>query len=516
MEKSPPLGSTPVTRTCSRDETLADESSVFELDGSLGRKMNTKADESSIFELDGSLGRKTNTKALLRKIDRNLMPIICVLYLLLCLDNSNLDNASQNGLIEDLRMTGKDDFNFAVSIFFPFYLLAQIPSNLVMRAWRPSFWIPILMLGWAVIITCESLVQSFPGLLVTRGFLGMVQGGVFPGLVYFISMWYQSHECGLRIAMFYSFAVAGTSFNDLIGNGILRLHGAGGIRGWCWLFLIEGTVTFMIALLAFKFMQDYPNRAPFLTPSERSEVLRRLDEEQACMPKDFHVRYIKDALLDWKIWVHMVITLGITVPQSSIALFLPDIIEDMGFTGADAWLMGIPPHVVAACFVLAGGFAADRHEQRGIYIILFCLVGILGFLILGISGSFVLEYLATFLIAIGTFSIVPQDLAWNANNIGGSTKRAVGIAMHIGFGDLGGAVAGFIIQKNNARRFICGHGILLGMMSLSCVLTVCMTRYCRKENRARASRQFMRYSTTKERLEERERGDLATFFVLTT
>ncbi|KAG5928184.1 hypothetical protein E4U53_002721 [Claviceps sorghi] len=488
MEKSPPLDSTPVTRACSRDETLAGEISVF--------------------ELDGSLERRKNTKGLLSKIDRNLMPIICVLYLLLCLDSSNLDNASENGLIEDLRMTGKDDFN--------------IPSNLIMRAWRPSLWIPSLMLGWAIIITCESLVQSFAGLLVTRGFLGLVQGGVFPGLVYLyvdvgnaaqssmlrivailtvhvhsISMWYQSHECGLRIAMFYSFAVAGTSFNDLIGNGILRLHGAG-------------------ALLAFKFMQDYPDRAPFLTPSERSEVLRRLDEEQACMPKDFHVRYIKDALLDWKIWVHMVITLGITVPQSSIALFLPGIIEDMGFKGADAWLMGIPPHIVASFFVLAGGFAADRHEQRGIYIISFCVVGILGFLILGTTGSFVMEYLATFLIAIGTFSVVPQDVAWNANNIGGSTKRAVGIAMHIGFGDLGGAVAGFIIQKNNARRFICGHGILLGMMSLSCVLTVCMTWYCRKENRARASKQFMRKSTTREQLEERERGDLATFFVLTT
>jgi len=104
-------------------------------------------------------------------------------------------------------------------------------------------------------------------------------------------------------------------------------------------------------------------------------VLRRLDEDQGSMPKDFHVRYIKHALLDWKIWVHMLITLGITVPQSSIALFLPGIIEDLGFEGAHAKLMGIPPHIVASCFVLAGGFAADRHEQRGIYIIVFCIIG---------------------------------------------------------------------------------------------------------------------------------------------
>ncbi|KAG6002943.1 hypothetical protein E4U21_002508 [Claviceps maximensis] len=482
MDKYPVVDNISPTRSWSEDDTAVSESSDFETDDSL---WGTK-----------------NTSELLRKTDRNLMPIICVLYLLLCLDSSNLDNARENGLIQDLHMTGKDDFN--------------IPSNLVMLVWRPSFWIPSLMLGWAIIVTCEGSVQSFTGLLVTRGFLGIVQGGVFPGLVYFISMWYQSHECGLRIAMFYSVSVAGTSFNDLIGSAILRLHGAGGVKGWCWLFLIEGTVTFVIALLAFKFMQDYPDRAPFLTPSERSMVLQRLDEEQASMPKEFHVRYIKDALLDWKIWVHMVITLGITVPQSSIALFLPDIIEDLGFEGAHAKLMRIPPHIVASCFVLGGGFVADRHEQRGIYIIVFCVIGMIGFLILGITESFVVEYLAAFLIAIGTFSVVPQDLAWNANNIGGSTKRAVGIAMHIGFGDLGGAVAGFVIQRDNARRFISGHGILLGMISASCLLTVIMTWYCRRENRSRASRQLMRKSSIQERLRERERGDLASFFVLTT
>lgn len=122
-------------------------------------------------------------------------------------------------------------------------------------------------------------------------------------------------------------------------------------------------------------MHDYPLTARFLNPSERQVVLQRLDEEQAYMPKDFRLRYVKDALLDWKIWMHMVITLGVTVPMSSIGQFLPGIIEDLGYEGADAKLMSIPPHIAASLFVIGGGFAADRHEQRGIYIIGFCIVG---------------------------------------------------------------------------------------------------------------------------------------------
>ncbi|KAK2609102.1 hypothetical protein QQS21_002329 [Conoideocrella luteorostrata] len=441
-------GSTNLSEIWSRDGTLVDSSSDFELED--GRFL------------------KGNVKSLLRKIDLNLMPIISVLYLLSCLDRSNLGNASENGLTKDLHMTGKNDFN------------------------------------------------SFPGLLVTRSFLGLVQGGVFPGIVYFISMWYQSHECGLRIAMFYSVAVAGTSFNGLIGNGILNLQGVAGLDGWQWLFIIEGAITFIIALVAFKLMQDYPKTATFLTKSERRVVLQRLDEEQSSMPKEFRMKYIKDALLDWKIWVHMVITLGVSVPQSSISQFLPGIIEDLGYKGAHAKLMGIPPHIAAAVFVIGGGFAADRHEQRGIYIIGFCIVGMIGFLLLAAVEDLVIEYMSTFLIAIGTYPIVPQDLAWNANNIGGTTKRAVGIAMHIGFGNLGGAIAGFIIRENDARRFVSGHGVLLGMMGMSCVLTIVMTWYCRRENQARASRQYPRLSTIQERLRERERGDRASFFVLTT
>lgn len=145
------------------------------------------------------------------------------------------------------------------------------------------------------------------------------------------------------------------------------------------------------------------------------------------------------------------------------------------------------------------------------------------------------EYMASFLIAIGTYPIVPQDVAWNANNIGGTTKRAVGIAMHIGFvsggtatavvgdrradvlqGNLGGAIAGFVIRRNEARRFVTGHGVLLGMMGMSCILTMVMTWHCRRENQVRASRHIPRLSTLQERLRERERGDRSSFFVLTT
>jgi hypothetical protein len=129
------------------------------------------------------------------------------------------------------------------------------------------------------------------------------------------------------------------------------------------------------ALLAYRYMHDYPERATFLTPAERQLVMSRIDQEQSAMPKEFCVKYIWDALVDWKIWIHMIITLGVTVPMSSISKFLPGIIDDLGYQGAHAKLMTIPPHIAACIFIIGGGLAADKHSQRGLYIIVFCLIG---------------------------------------------------------------------------------------------------------------------------------------------
>lgn len=121
-------------------------------------------------------------------------------------------------------------------------------------------------------------------------------------------------------------------------------------------------------------MHDYPDTAKFLDPSEKQTVIRRLDEDASHLSDRLELRYVRNALLDWKIWMHMIITVGICVPLYSIGEFLPAIIEDLGYTGDRALLMAMPPHAVACLFVLGGGYLADKHRQRGIYIIGFCLV----------------------------------------------------------------------------------------------------------------------------------------------
>jgi MFS family permease len=175
--------------------------------------------------------------------------------------------------------------------------------------------------------------------------------------------------------------------------------------------------------------------------------------------------------------------------------------------------MSVPPYVVACALCIAGGFLADRARQRGIFMIGYCGCALIGLIILASSDKASTRYVGCFFFASGVFPNVPQGVAWNGNNIGGTTKRAVGIAMHVGAGSLGGVIASFIYLSKDSPRFIPGHCILIGFVSQSALLSIFMTIYLRREN-ARRDREYkspLAY-TMEELVAERLKGDYATFF----
>jgi hypothetical protein len=129
------------------------------------------------------------------------------------------------------------------------------------------------------------------------------------------------------------------------------------------------------------------------------------------------------------------------------------------------------------------------------------------------SNSNGVKYAGCFFLASGIYPNVPQGVAWNGNNIGGSLKRGVGIAMHVGVGNLGGTISGYLFLARDGPRYLPGYGTLLGCQIMALVLSIFMTIYLRREN-ARRDREYKAPSeyTEEERVAEREKGDNATFF----
>ncbi|KAL5117788.1 hypothetical protein ACEQ8H_004262 [Pleosporales sp. CAS-2024a] len=458
------------------------------------------------------------TKKLLRKLDWHIIPFMSLIYLLCFLDRTNIGNARLDHLEKDLHLKGIQ-YNDCLAILFPFYIAAEIPSNIMMKRMRPSIWLTFIMFFWSLAMICQGFVKNYSGLMATRVFLGVFEGGLFPGVNYYITQWYVRNECGFRMALFFSAATLAGAFGGILARGIAEMNGVGGKSAWAWIFILEGILSILVSMVSYWSIYDYPASARFLTTSERTEVLRRLHVDHGHLSNDFHVKYVWQALRDWKIYIFMLICMAGFCPIYSFALFLPSIIKNMGYTANEAQLMSVPPYVCACVFTIGASWYADRVGKRGIFLLGFQLIGMAGFGMLLASGKPGIQYAGTVLAAIGIYPQIPLGMAWNSGNIGGSLKRGTGIAMQVMGGNCGGIIASYVYLTKDGPRFKTGHGILIGFVGMAFFLTLFMSTWCHFANKRRdkiASQVGTQELTEEQKLLERELADNVPWFRYTT
>lgn len=224
---------------------------------------------------DGIDTSNVDPKKTLRKMDMRLIPMLAILYLLSFLDRSNIGNAKIQGLQTDLNLTGTQ-YNLCATVFFFTYCLFEIPSNLLLKRFRPSIWLPSIMIAWGAVMTLMGLVKNYHGLLIARLFLGVAEAGLYPGVAYYLTMWYCTEELALRQGLFFSAASMAGAFSGLLAYAIAKMHGVGGLAGWQWIFILEGLLTVVVAVAAFFILHDFPDTASFLTVEEKAWVVHRL------------------------------------------------------------------------------------------------------------------------------------------------------------------------------------------------------------------------------------------------
>ncbi|KAJ8584568.1 MFS general substrate transporter [Rhizopogon salebrosus TDB-379] len=401
---------------------------------------------------------------ILRKIDWHLLPFVSLLYMLSFLDRANVGNAKVAGMSKDLDLIGYR-YNIAAAAFFILYSFAEVPSNIALKLFRPSRWIPIIMVAWGLVMTLMCLVNSFQSLVVARLFLGLTEAGLFPGVTYYISLWYPRSEQSKRIAIFFSAATVAGAFGGLLAYAIEQMEGIGGLHGWQWIFCLEGIVTMLVACLSFFFMHDYPETAKFLTQSERAYVINMLKQDANNLATHYHIRFVLQAMKDYKTYVQVVTYFGLLVPVYAIALFTPTIINQLGYSATTAQLLSVPPFIAGCVVTILVGIYSDKCNLRGPFIIGGAFVSMVGYILLYCDGRAGPSYIGACLCAIGIYPTIAVDLAWVGSNAGGDFKRGVAIAMVIGMGNLGGICSSFIYI--DPPRFHIGHGTIIGFLCLS-------------------------------------------------
>ncbi|KAI5859577.1 MFS general substrate transporter [Durotheca rogersii] len=427
-------------------------------------------------------------RKLVWKLDWILIPWLCILYLLAFLDRTNIGNAKVAHLTDDLQLSLPHEYNATLTIFFVSYSVFEPLTNVLLKRLRPSIFIPIIMILWGASMTGMGFVHNYSGLLAARWFLGLTEAGLFPGVNYYLSCWYKRSEFGVRAAIFFSAAAVSGSFGGLLAAAIEQMNGVGGRPGWSWIFILEGLLTVIFGVASFWMVHDFPDQARFLSEDDRARVVRRLktDQQSSAEHEEWKISYLIAGLKDWKMWLGMAIYMGCDMPLYAFSLFLPSIIQELGWgtSTVRAQLLSVPPYAAAAVLTVAIGFIADRTRQRGLCNIFVSLVGVVGFLMLLASTDPRVKYAGTFLGALGIYPCISNTISWMANNIEGVYKRGVVLGFVIGWGNLNGIVSSNIYF--NPPRYLEGHGVLVAYMTVFLFGgSLLMTVLLRVENRRR-------------------------------
>ncbi|KAK7025169.1 high-affinity nicotinic acid transporter [Favolaschia claudopus] len=425
-------------------------------------------------------------RKLVRKLDLALIPWLSLLYLLSFLDRTSIGNAKLYHLVPDLNMTD-DQYLISLTVFFFSYAIFEVPSNVFLKRLRPSIWLSLLMLLWGVMMTVQGLVHNYGGLVGMRWMLGTFEAGLFPGVNYYLSCWYKRSEFGIRAAIFFSAATVSGAFGGLLAAAISKMEGVGGKPAWAWIFIIEGLATVLAGAASFWIIQDFPDTAKFLTEAERTAVVRRLqsDDQFSAAGEDLKWKYIWKSLLDWKTWVGMVIYVGADMPLYAFSLFLPSIINQLGFKATPANLLTVPVYFFACCITCLVGFLADRFGHRGFFNIGFLCIGGAGYIILISSRSAALSYFAVYMATCGIYPVIPNTIAWVSNNVEGSYKRSVSLAMVISFGNINGAVSSNVYRAKDQPWYPLGHGLVLMYIGFGLISSLTYHFLLRAENARR-------------------------------
>lgn len=225
------------------------------------------------------------------------------------LDQTNINNAFLSGMREDLGMYG-NELNYAVLAFNVPYCVLAIPSNILITRIRPSLYLPILELGWTILTIAKGFITNTTQLYIIQGLLGAVEAGYFPGVIFLIGSWYTRTEFSKRLSLFAVTAYIGSMFSGYLQSAVYTgLNGVSGLAGWKWLFVVDGIISFVSAIIGFFLIPDFPSTTKwkFFTDEEKRFAEERLLKDGRQEKIVYNLAVFKRVFGRWRVYLFTIL-----------------------------------------------------------------------------------------------------------------------------------------------------------------------------------------------------------------
>ncbi|TFK76190.1 MFS general substrate transporter [Pluteus cervinus] len=420
-----------------------------------------------------------------RKIDRHLLPLMCILYLMTFADKTTLGQSAVLGIIPGANLS-KNQFNWLGTIFYLSFLVFEYPQNLALQRYPVGKWMSINIFIWAIALMAHAACKDFGGLFVVRFIMGSCEGAITPGFMIVTSMFYTREEQTKRVG--YWFLMNGTAIIVLgfISFGVLHAQ-TSNFMPWQWLMIITGLLTLICAVLFWFFFPDSPTTAKFLTPEERVLAVQRIKVNQAGVENK---RWKKDqfieTLLDPKTWV-MALFAAVANIVNSLTNQRQLIINQFGFTPIQTTLLGCVDGVVDIVIVWGGvTLASVRWVGRGYAGMVMYIPATIGsILLITLPSHDKVGLLFSYWISI--FSITPFAifLGWVGTSTAGHTKRITTNAIVLIFYAIGNAAGPLMWEAKYQPRNRVPWLILTACFVVSALLLLALRTMLAMENAKR-------------------------------
>ncbi|KAJ5454872.1 uncharacterized protein N7458_005828 [Penicillium daleae] len=425
---------------------------------------------------------------------------------------------------KDIGVTS-NDVNDAVSLFFITFVIFQPISAAAGRMIGPKYWMPFLMAVWGVLTLSNALIHGRGQLIAIRLLIGVFEAGFYPTVLFYLSTFYPRFDLATRIGIFYGqYAIAG-AFSGAISYGIFKLQGA--LHNWQYLFLIEGSMTIFVALLALLVLPRQPGSAWFLSREEKEFAAQRMriDNERYVLSEHgvantevfsqrLTMRDVVETAKDWKLWTILICNICASVPSQAFSIFLPVVVEGMGFSSNQANLMSVPPFVCGALGLYLATFSSDHFMERGYHAIAGLVTSMIGLIVIITVDQNTGRYVALCVLLAGSYITPSLTMAWLSGNTPAPGKRALVIGVN-GVGNLAGVIGAQLFRSNYGPTYLVPLHATLGFVGFALVGYAAYRFTLRAVNnhRARKISMWSELDFENERLDDTRLGDKKYTFV---
>jgi ACS family tartrate transporter-like MFS transporter len=422
-------------------------------------------------------------------VTRRLIPFAFICYVVAYIDRVNIGFAAGD-LQRDLGLSATE-YGFGAGLFFLGYCLFEVPSNLILDRVGARRWIARIMIVWGLVSMATMFITGVWSFMAARVVLGIAEAGFFPGMVLYLTYWIPATERARSNALFMMAAPVSVIVGAPVSEALLKMDGILGLRGWQWLFLIEGLPAVLLGMVALRVLTDRPEGARWLPDADREWLSRTMAAERDARAARGHVTAWR-SLRSGRVWLLCAVYFMNTSVTYGIFLWLPRILQEAsGASGFRLSAMTAIPFAAALVAMVVVGRHSDRTGERKLHVAGCALTAATGLVLAVVFRDNVPLLVLSFMLSqMGQRAVMSVFWAIPPMFLGG-TAAAAGIGLINAIGNLGGffgpSMMGWV--RDATGGYSGGLLVLTGALIMEAVLVVSLPVPSTEPARALAARQ---------------------------